>query len=59
MTRMHDKENPEWTEKDFKKARPAPEVLPKLAKKVRQKAQAKSQTIVRRRRENRVDKPHK
>lgn len=47
MSRMLDKENPEWTEGDFKKAKPVSEILPKLARKMRQKAHTKIQTTVR------------
>ena len=30
MKTLNDKENPEWTEKDFEKAQPAEKVLPKV-----------------------------
>ena len=44
-----DPENPEWTDKDFAKARPADEVVPKIVARYRgkQKAPTKKQVTVR------------
>lgn len=49
MNRILDDENPEWTEEDFKRAKPAAELLPHLLQKRRgvQKASTKVSTTIR------------
>jgi uncharacterized protein (DUF4415 family) len=49
MSRILDRDNPEWTEKDFKRSKPASEIFPQIVRKGRgpQKVSPKVSTTVR------------